>query len=97
MAKFDWVFFLNRDLITMATHATPGTLEYKVIVFTGFTKDIAKVIGELDKEVTAKLNAGATLVGGVNIASLEQGGTYGTRVLVSQAITYYNVRTQGSI
>ena len=68
--------------------ATPGTIEYKVIAFTGYTKDIAKVIGDLDKEVTAKLNAGATLVGGVNIVTLEQGGVYGARVLASQAITF---------
>ena len=63
-------------------------IEYRVIAFTGFSKDISKLLEELTKQVTVKLNAGATLVGGVNIATLEAGGVYATKILVSQAITY---------
>jgi len=64
------------------------SLEYRVIAFMGFSKDISKLLEELTKQITVKLNTGATLVGGINIATLEQGGLYATKIVVSQAITY---------
>jgi hypothetical protein len=74
-------------LIIYVTH-NQMPLEYRVIAFTGFSKDISKLLEELTKQVTVKLNAGATLVGGVNIVTLEAGGPYATKIMVSQALTY---------
>jgi DNA polymerase III delta prime subunit len=63
-------------------------LEYRVIAFMGFSKDISKLLEELMKQITIKLNTGATLVGGINIGTIETGGTYATKIVVSQAVTY---------
>jgi hypothetical protein len=57
-------------------------LEYRVISFIGYTNDIGKPLEKVMKEITASLSMGATLVGGINIATMDT-----TRVVVSQAIT----------
>jgi len=62
-------------------------LEYRVISFIGYTNDIGKPLEKVMKEITASLSMGATLVGGINIATMEHAGCNATRVVVSQAIT----------
>jgi hypothetical protein len=61
-------------------------LQYRVISLAG--NDISKLLEELMKQVTAKINAGATLVGGINITTLVTTDTVSPKMLVSQALTY---------
>jgi hypothetical protein len=61
-------------------------LQYHVISLAG--NDISKLLEELMKQVTAKINTGATLVGGINITMLVANELHETRLLVSQAVTY---------
>jgi hypothetical protein len=61
-------------------------LQYRVIALAG--NDISKLLDELMKEVTVKINTGATLVGGISITTLVANELHETRMLVSQALTY---------
>jgi hypothetical protein len=61
-------------------------LQYRVIALVGY--DISKLLEELMKQVTAKINTGATLVGGINITTLVSIDASGPKMLVSQAVTY---------
>lgn len=61
-------------------------LQYRVISLAG--NDISKLLEELMRQVTAKINTGATLVGGINITTLVANELHETRLLVSQALTY---------
>jgi hypothetical protein len=61
-------------------------LQYRVIALVGY--DISKLLEELMKQVTAKINTGATLVGGISITTLVSIDASGPKMLVSQALTY---------
>jgi hypothetical protein len=61
-------------------------LQYRVIALAG--NDISKLLEELMKQVTAKINTGATLVGGISITTLVADDVLQPRMLVSQALTY---------
>jgi hypothetical protein len=61
-------------------------LQYRVIALAG--NDISKLLDELMKEVTVKINTGATLVGGISITTLVANDSSQPRMLVSQALTY---------
>jgi hypothetical protein len=61
-------------------------LQYRVISLAG--NDISKLLEELMRQVTAKINTGATLVGGINITTLVVDDALQSRMLVSQAVTY---------
>ena len=61
-------------------------LQYRVISLAG--NDISKLLEELMRQVTAKINTGATLVGGINITTLVADDAQQSRMLVSQAVTY---------
>ena len=61
-------------------------LQYRVIALVGY--DISKLLEELTKQVTVKINTGATLVGGINITTLVADDAQQSRMLVSQAVTY---------
>jgi len=61
-------------------------LQYRVISLAG--NDISKLLEELMRQVTVKINTGATLVGGINITTLVANELHETRLLVSQAVTY---------
>jgi len=62
-------------------------LQYRVISLAG--NDISKLLEELMRQVTAKINTpGTTLVGGINITTLVSIDASAPRILVSQALTY---------
>ena len=63
-------------------------LQYRVIALAGPRNDISKLLEELMRQVTAKINTGATLVGGINITTLVVNEPYETKMMVSQALTY---------
>ena len=61
-------------------------LQYRVIALVGY--DISKLLEELTKQVTVKINTGATLIGGINITTLVSIDASAPKMLVSQAVTY---------
>jgi len=59
-------------------------MEYRVSSFHGQTRQLNELIAKLSNEVTINVRAGATLVGGVSICSMECENSW---VCVSQAYT----------
>ena len=63
-------------------------LQYRVIALAGPRNDISKLLEELMRQVTAKINTGATLVGGISITTLVVTQAFAPRMMVSQALIY---------